>query len=178
MRDQLNMTSGENGTREFAMTRAKPTATEIADEDARSTELGYFNFAESYRVSAKVLDEAGRQATDIESPIRFLYYHAVELYLKSYLRSHCVSAYRLRTREFGHDAGKLSRKCEALGLTLDGEDREVVRLMTETDAVIRSRYITTGCFQWPSTEALERTCYSLRESLAQRLIAQGHKLRL
>jgi hypothetical protein len=58
--------------------------------------------------------------------------------------------------------GKLSRKAKACGLILTDEDEEVFLLMTETDAVIRSRYIMTGFHRWPEIDALDRTCVRLR----------------
>jgi hypothetical protein len=52
-------------------------------------------------VAADLVCDHGLRATHPESPAMFLYYHAIELYLKSFLRFHGVSAKRLQC--IGHD---------------------------------------------------------------------------
>ncbi len=107
---------------------AKPTSEELADEEKRSTAIGYFNFAETYRTAARTLRRSKAKATHKELPIRFLYYHAVEVYLKAHLRAHRIHPYELRTK-YGHSAGSLSKKSVELGLVLDDDDEEVIRLI-------------------------------------------------
>jgi hypothetical protein len=60
-----------------------------------------------------------------------------------------------------------------LGLLFTDEDKEVFSVMGTTDALLRSRYIQTGAFSWPTPEALDRTCRSLRESIAKDLRGKG-----
>ncbi len=156
----------------------KPTTEELADEARRSSPIGYFNFAETYRTAARALRKSKAKASHKESPIRFLYYHSIELYLKAFLRAHDIHPRELRSKKYGHDIGKLSRQSATLGLSLDEEDVEVMRLMSETDAVIRSRYILTGFFRWPDIGALDRTCKRLRQSIAQELRVKGINVRL
>lgn len=156
----------------------KPTAEQIADQDRRSTPVGYFNFAESYYVAAKVLRRSKTKASHKHAPIRFVYYHAIELYLKSYLRGNGVGAFVLSTKVYGHDVQKLLRDAEKFGLSVDDEDQAVYKLMAETDTVIRSRYLSTGFFNWPDISALDRTCKSLRVTIAKDLAKKGHKVRL
>jgi hypothetical protein len=135
----------------------------------RSSALGFFNAAESYSAAAVALVSAKLKTTHPTSPISFLYYHAIELYLKAFLRMHGHSAQELRGKKFGHRTCCLSERSAALGLHFDDEDLQVFPLMACTDAVIRSRYIETGYFRWPSPEALSRTCKSLRQSVGQAL---------
>jgi len=148
------------------------------DEDARSTPLGFFNVAESYWRGAVTLDSAKLKTTHPHSPVYFLYYHAIELYLKSFLRLHGHSARELRGRKFGHRVCCLSERASKLGLFFMDEDLEVLSLMATTDAVIRSRYIQTGYFTWPTLEALDRTCKSLRESIGRALTQSGIAVRM
>jgi hypothetical protein len=143
---------------------AKPTPEELAQEEQRVTPIGLFNYAESYRTAARALRRSKSRAWHKDSPIRFLYYHTIELYLKAHLRLHGVHPYELRTK-FGHSAEALRKKSAELGLAFEDEDLEVIALMSETDAVIRSRYISTGYFRWPDILALDRTCNSLRLSV-------------
>jgi hypothetical protein len=138
-------------------------------DDARSSPLGFFNLAESYWTAAVALENANLRTTHPTSPISFLYYHAIELYLKAFLRFHGHTPKELRGKKFGHKTCCLSERAGALGLHFDDHDLQVFSLMSCTDAVIRSRYIETGFRQWPSPESLDRTCKNLRQSVGQEL---------
>jgi HEPN domain-containing protein len=155
----------------------KPTQEELDDEAARSKPIAYFNFAETYWTAAKALRRSKANATHKNSPIRFLYYHAIELYLKAHLRSCGIHPYEMRTK-FGHDVGKLSKKSAEMGLEFDDEDLEILDLMSKTDTVIRSRYILTRAFKWPDMTALNRTCVSLRNSVGAMLKRAGEPVRM
>jgi hypothetical protein len=147
--------------------------TEITDED-RTNEVGLFNTAESYWKSAGALYEAQVKTSHPLSPVRFLYYHAIELYLKAFLRGNGHSAKELRSNKFGHRICCLADRAAALGLPFVDEDKKVFSMMGTTDALIRSRYIQTGAVNWPAPEALDRACRSLRESIANDLKRKGH----
>jgi hypothetical protein len=144
-----------------------------SDLDKRSTPLGLFNVAESYWMAAVALETAKLKSTHSGSPISFLYYHAIELYLKSFLRMHGHSIKELRGKNFGHRTCCLRERAAVLGLNFDDEDLEVLSLMATTDAVIRSRYIQTGYFRWPALKALDRTCKSLRQTICQAFKKNG-----
>lgn len=148
------------------------------EEEKRTTPLGLFNFAESYWAAARTLDDKKLKSTHPDSPVSFLYYHAIELYLKSFLRFHGHTVAELASRKFGHSSRRLKKRAEQLGLTFDDEDAEVLRLMSKTDAVIRSRYLRTGFFRWPAPEALDRTCRNLRTSIGTALRQGGTHVRL
>jgi hypothetical protein len=156
---------------------AKPTQEELDDEAQRTRPIAYFNFAETYWTAAKALRRSRSKATHKDSPIRFIYYHAIELYLKAHLRACDIHPYDMRTK-YGHDVGKLSRKSAELGLEFDDEDSGLFELMSKTDAVIRSRYILTGSYMWPDIKALNRTCLSLRKSVSSVLRKIGEPVRM
>jgi hypothetical protein len=99
----------------------EPTQEERDDEATRSRPIAYFNFAETYWTAAKALRRSRAKATHKDSPIRFLYYHAIELYLKAHLRACDIHPYDMRVK-YGHDVGKLSKKSAELGLEFDDED--------------------------------------------------------
>lgn len=109
---------------------------EITEED-RTNETGLFYTAETYWKSANALDEAKVNATHAKYPVLFLYYHAIELYLKAFLRGNGHSARELSTKKFGHDIEKLTTRAAQLGLCYADEDKDVFRMMSGTDAVIR-----------------------------------------
>ena len=58
----------------------------ITEED-RTNALGLFNSAECYRQAADILGTEHARALRFDQPIRYLFYHAIELYLKAFLRA-------------------------------------------------------------------------------------------
>jgi HEPN domain-containing protein len=115
----------------------------LKDEAARTTPIGLIHYANSYWMSARVLNANRPKVTHPDEPVNFLFYQAVELFLKAFLLLHGHSARELASRKFGHDFSALGERAEALGLFLMDEDKDVLLLMGTTDAVIRSRYIKT-----------------------------------
>jgi hypothetical protein len=147
----------------------------MSDEDDRTTALGLFNFARTYWQSAVALKKANVRATHRDEPVTFLYCHAVELYLKAFLRAAGMSVKELREK-YGHNVVKLAEAARADGLDFADEDNEVIVLIKEMDP-ITLRYIRTGFFTRPALEALDRTCRSFDESVETLLREQGLKTR-
>jgi hypothetical protein len=117
----------------------KKSPEELRDDDERTNSMGLFNMAQAYRLSAMALEKANVKTGHAQSPIRFLYYHALELYLKALLRQkHSVEAMR---EKFGHKTKKLVKEAVNLGLVPDDEDHDVFSIMGDTDTVIETRYI-------------------------------------
>lgn len=143
------------------------------DRNERTNPIGLYNYAVSYHEAARALGNVKAKTTHPDSPIYFLHYHAVELFLKSYLRLKGVSVTELASNKFGHKASRLGNRAAELGLFLSDEDIEILRIMAETDIVIRARYIRTGRFSIPSLDAVDRTCQSLRESVCQAIKQTG-----
>lgn len=148
------------------------------DEGAdRTTPVGLFHYAESYWLSARALEAKRVKCTHPDEPVNFLFYHAVELLLKAYLRQQGMAPRVMASKPFSHNVGALARRAEELGLWLMDEDKEVMALMESSDAVIRSRYIQIGAFRRPTHGALDRTCKSLHETIGHALRAAGLPLR-
>ena len=141
-------------------------------EDERNMPIGLYNFADSYWQAATELGKLKLRSTHRDSPVSFLYFHAIELYLKAFLRLHGVTTEELRSRTYGHSAIKHSRKASTLGITFDDEDMEVFSIM-DTNAGIRTRYLQTGYYQTASHESLHRTCKSLSNSVCLALNKAG-----
>jgi hypothetical protein len=81
----------------------QPTRTDT-DEDERTTALGLFNTADAYRLSAMALQGAQVRHGHADNPVRLLYCHALELYLKALLRQkHSVKT----LRRFSHSIALL-----------------------------------------------------------------------
>lgn len=155
----------------------KPTPEELAAEEQESAPSGVFNFAETYRKAAEALRETKFRATHRESPILFLYYHAIELYLKAFIRANGIHAYDLRVK-YRHGIGQLSGKAAKLGLQFRKEEEAIIQHMSTTSDVIESRYLATGVRPRIDLRVLDRTCASLRVSVAKELKAKGHPARL
>ena len=103
---------------------------EPTDDDERTTSLGLFNTAEAYRLSAMALPALKVNSGFAEMPVRFLYYHALELYLKALLRQkHSMATVR---DKFGHKIKLPLREAETLGLVVGEIDRFVLALMDDT----------------------------------------------
>src|SRR5664279_1440878 len=142
---------------------AKKSSEETADDEARTTSVGLFNRAEAYWLSARALQEANIKHGHSHSPVHHLYYFAIELYLKAFLRQHGHSVAELSdSKTFGHHAHKIGVRAAELGLPLDRHDKELLDIMGNTDVVIRSRYIRTGAARYPTFETLNATCENLR----------------
>ena len=148
---------------------------ELQDDNERTNSMGLFNTAEAYRLSAMTLEKVKVKSGHAHSPIRFLYYHALELYLKALLRQeHSVET----IKGFAHKFERLVMEAEKLGLLVMDEDREVFSIMIDTDTIIEARYIRTGPKTWPTFEALRRTCDSMRESVGSLLRGAGVLVRI
>src|SRR5437763_7290582 len=86
-----------------------------SQDDDRTTDIGLFNYAASYRAAADSLEEVDTRATHPEAPQSWLYCHAIELYLKSHLRAAGLSVSELKSRRYGHDLMKLREAHKANG---------------------------------------------------------------
>ena len=148
----------------------------MTSDDDRTTPFGLFNYARSYWQSAVHLHDAKVKVTHPDAAITLLLAHAVELYIKAYLRLQGLSAEDLKT-SFGHDFRKLVEEGQARGLHFDDEDKEVAAILTEQESIRRSRYIETGSYTRPSLRALSAICKSLDHSVAAALAQAGHPVR-
>jgi tRNA(Ser,Leu) C12 N-acetylase TAN1 len=92
--------------------------------------LGFYNFAVSYHMAADLVAVGGLKATHPESVAMFLYYHAIELYLKSFLRLQGDTAKRLR--KIGHDFQTLQSRAKKRGLPFGKVEEEVLAVTAPT----------------------------------------------
>jgi hypothetical protein len=130
----------------------KKAPEEIADGNARTNEVGLFNYADSYLCCAKHLNTSPSLHLRFDAPIHFLLFHAAELYLKSYLRQKGEDLEAVK--RLGHFHPQMCAKTAAFGMNLPAEIQEIFELADQTDAVIESRYLRTGPKQRIETKAL------------------------
>jgi hypothetical protein len=145
------------------------------DEDNRTTDVGLYHYAMSYHSSALALRKAAVKATHPEAPIRMLFSHSIELFLKAFLRFQGKSVRELR--RIGHDLAALAQLAQKDGLHFDDENLEVIAVLSENNGPLRARYIVAGCFQEVATQALARTARSLHDSVRQALRGAGRPIR-
>ena len=146
------------------MGKPKKTPEELAEDNKRTDPMGLFNTAEAYWRAAQALEKAKVKGGHADSPVRLLYYHAIELYLKALLRQY-YDVDKL-SNKFRHNIKRLANRAEKLGLVIVDEDRGLLDLMGDTDIVIRARYSRTGYMVVPAFDDLNRICENLRKSVA------------
>ena len=126
-----------------------------------TTPLGFINKAEAYRVGAQLLARdlkgVGGWAGD---PTRYLYYHAIELYLKAALIS--TGKTELQLRAIGHGFAKLVEVGNDAGLGLtEPTDLAVIGMIDAEHNYIRARYHYVGGFTVATVQALDSTAHEL-----------------
>jgi len=147
-----------------------------APENERTTETGLFHFAVSYNAAADTLGEENPlHVTHPEEPREFLYAHAIELYLKSYLRDRGKTVQELRS--FGHSLNELSEQYERAGGVLDEKDRWVVKMLALNNTSIEARYIKTGYYRKAAASDVQKTAASLRKYVGEALRRNGRVVR-
>ncbi len=125
--------------------------------DRTPTAIGTFNFANSYRQAGSALRslEWANRVSHPRSPVEFLHWHAIELFLKAFLLASGMDEKELRG--YGHNLNKLVEVVTKRGLALGSDDSEVLSLMPTADDMIDLRYIKVGWKLAPELEALETT---------------------
>jgi hypothetical protein len=145
------------------------------EEEQRTTPQGLFTFAESYSQAANHLQDADLKTPHPSLPVNFLYYHAIELYLKAFLRLHGHTLKELRN--LSHSTRDLQTRSQQLGLLFDEATTETFSLMAANPAIL-FRYVRTGGYRWPTHDSLNRTCENLRQSIGDELRKSGVYVRL
>ena len=141
-------------------------------KDDRTTDVGLYHYANSYRVAADYL-EAGPDrsvSTHPEAPRDFLYTHAIELYLKAFLRLQGKTVDDLKA--IGHDIPKLARLVAGHGVLLDVEVGGVLELLTHEN-VFGARYIVTGYYHRATTAGLKHAATQLHGIVRDALRGSG-----
>lgn len=129
--------------------------------DDRTTPLGLFHYAKSYAKSAVQLNELNIDVTHPDAPIRFLFSHAIELYLKSYLLTKGMTVDELRNK-YGHKISKLFAGAIEHGLEVQIEQQEQAALLNDA---IQDRYLENGFRTVLTPTACENLCRWLHNQI-------------
>ena len=149
----------------------------MAELFSSTTPIGFINKAEAYRVGAQVLARelkgVGGWAGD---PIRYLYYHCIELYMKAALISAGWTEFQLRS--LSHGFMKLAETCNAAGLGLtERDDLNVLALIDSQNNYIKARYHYVGGVTVATVQALDCTAHELAVLAVQRVRRSGVQVR-
>lgn len=141
------------------------------DEIDRTPPIALFLSGESFLIAAQHLHaDQDRKALRLRfsMPIYYLYSHAVELALKSYLRACGLSAAKLK-RKFGHSLERLFEGCVARGLVLKAVPEafvpEVVTMLADLGRNHEFRYVTTGLKRYPELADVRTASEMLFEAI-------------
>jgi hypothetical protein len=147
----------------------------VTVSDDRTTATGLFNTARSYWRSAEELDALQVEVSHREAPVTFLFCHAIELYLKAFLRGAGKTIADLK--KVGHRVADLAALATASGLSLEPEHSEILSHIDDTDVAIEARYIVTGFKTRPANEALAQVAGHLDDSVCTALAKEGYAVR-
>lgn len=137
----------------------------------RTPPIALFLSGESFMLAARHL-HAGLDADELrlrfEMPVYYLYSHAVELALKSYLRARGISAKELKAN-FGHGLRKLFQGCTEQGLVLrpvpEAFIPDMVEMLDDLGRHHEFRYVTTGFKRYPVLADVSTVCGMLFEAI-------------
>lgn len=95
--------------------------------------MGLYNTACSYHLAARELEKLNLRGTHPSMPVQLLYFHTIELFLKSFLRlTHSVA--QLSSRDFGHRLPALATAAKENKLFITKKDMAVIG-MCDLDSV-------------------------------------------
>ena len=90
------------------------------NRDGDVSAMAFFNMAREYRHAASQLLDLNKGCS-FSNPINFLYFHALELTLKAFLRS--FDRPIVGTGRKSHKLSQLYEECQSLGLKIGSNDR-------------------------------------------------------
>ena len=140
--------------------------------DDRTLAIGLFNYAHSYFECAEVIycHTQDLNCTHPDAPMSYLYAHAIELYLKSFLR---IDLSINDIKNMGHKARKLLNKSISLGLDVNEVQQNQIVLGLNS---IEHRYIQAGHTQRLSREAYSELCKFLHNQVGPEVYDQENLL--
>lgn len=144
--------------------------------DERTTAVGLFHFAESYRTCAEALMRGPPKSLRFDDPILFLAFHSVELYLKAYLRHRGETVETLRL-QYMHKLAKTWDRAAELGLATELDPRPLFVRLDSAKAVLGHRYIVTGNSPRPDVPQFMDFIEQLRVAVHHALADDGEPVR-
>lgn len=119
------------------------------------TPIGRLLFAEAYLRGALALLETDTGAVHRDSPVRFLYIHAIELTFKALLALNEKTDADLR--KLNHSLRAVAKQCEPFGLRLSAEEYGFLSVIDESGHQNASRYLRVGSARFPDFFYMHQT---------------------
>jgi hypothetical protein len=151
----------------------KPVA---ADEEP----LSWFLLAHAFLYDAAMLNKAvaaRRTFGYFESPVRFLYFHAIELFLKAFLRQCGLTEAALKKpKPYGHHLDALVTEAETRGLRVTRRVRTVCDASATFDDPFEARYLRTGGKSITPPNRLHEAARDLQKAVEEALRGAGVRM--
>lgn len=137
---------------------------QAVDSELRAADL--FEEAEAYWRAGVELERIDLPGPLAPLPVRNLYYHSIDLYLKSFLCSRGLSPSDLDGK-FRNNFRRMRKQCQKRGLVLEKPYSETLEYFVVTPLSLRLRFSATGFYKVPTIQALDELCQVLRERVSQ-----------
>ncbi len=128
-------------------------------ESAGTTPYGVFLLADDFLEGAQ-RTFGGRISSD-NSPARLLAYHAIELFLKTFLRSHGEEVTKLRS--YNHDLTGMLGAAIAYGLSPSSKVVDRLRQVEDNNDYVRCRYVVSRATSDMRPETVVALAQDIRE---------------
>jgi hypothetical protein len=144
------------------------------------TPSGMYVMAQNYRATADALENVVVLPHLTDHPRRFLYYQALEHFLRAFLRLNSQDLEKIQ--DFRHNWGEMLDCCKSYGLRLSVKAEEFIRSSALNNDLVRIRYelvieedVTKG--RKPrSTLPLQKTIYALELAVGEAIEATGREV--
>ena len=144
-------------------------------DDERTDAVALHNKARSYLRSARYLNAASPGVSCSHAGVTFLFCHAIELFLLSYLRAHGGEGAELDN--LNRRVAATTSRAVGAGLKLHPDVVATLSQIAETLTSIEVRYIVTGVKQIPNIGPLSNAAQKLDAAVSKALVDLGLTLR-
>ncbi|MBI5427974.1 MAG: hypothetical protein HZA02_06815 [Nitrospinae bacterium] len=131
--------------------------------------LGTWHYAKSFFEAGQIIKEYTEDKTSLLSPAYYLYGHAIELVLKSYLQTKGQSIDNLK--KLGHDLKKILNEADLLGLkdicALGTEESEAIKTINPYYKGKEFEYLVTGFKSFPNLDFLHTATDTLLSKIGK-----------
>ena len=143
-------------------------------DDERTDAVALHNKARSYLRSARYLNAASPGVSCSHAGVTFLFCHAIELFLLSYLRAHGGEGAELDN--LNRRVAATTSRAVGAGLKLHPDVVATLSQIAETLTSIEVRYIVTGVKQIPNIGPLSNAAQKLDAAVSKALEDLGLRL--
>ena len=144
-------------------------------DDERTDAVALHNKARSYLRSARYLNAASPGVSCSHAGVTFLFCHAIELFLLSYLRAHGGDGAELNS--LGRRVAATTSRAVGIGLKLHPDALVTLSQIADTLIAIEVRYFLTGVKKIPNIDPLSNAAQNLDAAVSKALIDLGLSLR-